>query len=620
MLSSEVLGFTVFALIALSAGQAFTQQNGRTRLLGSSFGVLGINATFDYIIVGGGTAGLTVAQRLAKNPQLSIAVVEGGSFYEIDNGNYSQIPGYDVKFSSPDPASIQPLVDWGFVTAPQTDTRIDTKQQLDNRRIHYTQGKCLGGSSGRNYLAYQRGTRGSYEQWANQIGDQSYTFDNLFPYFQKSPHFTPPDNVKRGAGSSVLYDPNAFSSAGGPLQVSYTNFYQPFSAFIKQGLQKLGLENIAGLNSGSLLGFSEFTLTVDPKAAIRSSSETSFLQEALATSTLQVYQKSIAKRILFNDSKVAQGVIVETAGVQYELSARKEIIVSAGVFRTPQMLMVSGVGPSATLRGLNIPIISALEGVGQGMQDQPYYSLAYKVNVSTNSRLLVDPAFAAQATEDFLACQTGPLSSPGGNWVGWEKIPSPLRDGLSKAALSDLSTFPDDWPEIELLPLASAAIPATDTDNYAISSIALLTTTSRGNVTIVSTDTNDNPVVSTNWLSTDTDQELAVAGFKRARQLAASISITVGPEVLPGPQVRTDEQILQFIRGTVGPIHHASATCAMGTRSNPNAVIDPTGKVYGVQGLRVVDASAFPLLPPGHPQATVYMLAEKIADEILNGE
>ncbi|KAL9010428.1 MAG: hypothetical protein Q9173_004637, partial [Seirophora scorigena] len=551
-------------------------------------------------VVGGGTAGLTIAQRLAEKPGLSVAVVEGGSFYEIDNGNYSQIPAYDVQFSSPDPASIQPLVDWGIVTAAQT--------QLDNRRIHYTQGKCLGGSSGRNYLVYQRGTRGSYQQWANQVGDESYTFDRLLRYFQKSARFTPPDNVKRGAAGSVLYDADAFSSTGGPLQVSYTNFYQPFSAFIKQGLQKLGLKNIPGMNSGSLLGFSEFTLTVDPQAAIRSSSETSFLQEAIATSTLQVYQKSVAKRILFDDRKVAQGVIVETAGVLYELSARKEVIVSAGVFRTPQMLMVSGVGPSATLRELNVPIISALEGVGQGMQDQPYYTLAYKVNVTTNSQLLVDPAFAAQATEDFLASQTGPLSSPGGNWVGWEKI----RDGLSKAVLTDLSTFPDDWPDIELLPLASATFPATDTDNYAISSIALLATTSRGNVTITSTDTNDNPVVSTNWLLTKTDQELAVAGFKRARQLAAATGITVGPEVLPGPQVRTDEQILQFIRSTVGPIHHASATCAMGKRNNPNAVVDPTGKVYGVQGLRVVDASAFPLLPPGHPQATVCKLFHEI--------
>ncbi|KAL8901478.1 MAG: hypothetical protein Q9207_005176 [Kuettlingeria erythrocarpa] len=577
MLLLEILGFAAFAFIPLSAGQsfgqAFTQQSGRTRLLGSSFGTLGINASFDYVIVGGGTAGLTVARRLAQNPQLSVAVVEGGSFYEIDNGNYSQIPGYATRFSSADPASIQPLVDWGIVTLPETVRsqvarvfgsavpNTDTEQQLNNRRIHYTQGKCLGGrsvilypllfptqaeesdSSGRNYLAYHRGTRGSYQQWANQIGDQSYTFDKLLPYFQRSVRFSPPDYVKRGAESSVLYDQDAFSSAGGPLHVSYRNFYQPFSAFIKQGLQKLGLKNIAGLNSGSLLGFSEPTVTVDPKAAIRSSSETSFLQEAIATSTLQVYQNSLAKRIVFNDAKDAQAVIIETAGVEYKLLAKKEVILSAGVFRSPQMLMVSGVGPSSTLGRLKVPVVSALEGVGQGMQ------------------LLVNPAVAAKATEDYLETQTGPLSSAGSNWVGWEKVPRPLRDGLSKAAISDLSAFAEDWPELELLPIAAATVPVTDADNYATVSIALLTTTSRGNVTIASTDTNDNPLVSTNWLLTSTDQELAVAGFKRARQIAAATGITVGPEVFPGPQIQTDEQILQFLRGTVGPIHHASATC-----------------------------------------------------------
>ncbi|KAL8725086.1 MAG: hypothetical protein Q9166_007580 [cf. Caloplaca sp. 2 TL-2023] len=634
MLSAKTVAATVLALVTLSQGQSFTQQQGgRTRLLGSSFGILGLNATFDYIIIGGGTAGLTVAQRLAENPQLSVAVIEGGSFYEIDNGNYSQIPAYDVQFSSPDPASIQPLIDWGIVTSPQA--------QLRNRRIHYTQGKCLGGSSGRNYLAYQRGTRGSYQQWANQVGDQSYAFEKVLAYFQKSPHFTPPNYAKRGPGSSLLYDPNAFTASGGPLQVSYTNFYQPISSFIKQALQKLGLKNIAGLNSGSLLGFSEFTLTVDPKTGTRSSSETSFLQDAIARSMLQVYQKTVAKKIVFDNEKSARGVVVETGGVEYELSARKEVILSAGVvgaqrnhsmygmkaeciqFRSPQLLMVSGIDHPA-------------DGMGK---DQPYYSLAYKVNVSTNSQLLVNPAFAAQATEDFLTSQTGPLNSGGGNWVGWEKIPPSLRDGLSKATLTDLAGFPADWPEIELLPLASATAPAADSDNYAAVSIALLTTTSRGNVTISSIDTNTNPVVTLNWLLSATDREVAVAAFKRARQLAAATGITIGPEVLPGAQVQTDEQILEFIRGTVGPIHHASATCSMGRRNDTNAVVDPAAKVYGVQGLRVVDASAFPLLPPGHPQAsvckttrrsrrrnlanpasTIDMLAEKIADDMLKAK
>ncbi|KAL8640853.1 MAG: hypothetical protein Q9228_002273 [Teloschistes exilis] len=614
MVSAKSVVSTALALFVLSHGQTFTQQQARrTRLLGSSFGILGVNATFDYVmqVIGGGTAGLTIAQRLAENPQLSVAVIEGGSFYELDNSNYSQIPAYDVQFSSPDPASIQPLVDWGIVASPQTVGRAleDLFVEPSSRAviISHTNGKLNARIASRvdQSDGCRSGTRGSYQQWADQVDDQSYVFDRLLAYFKKSPHLTPPDYAKRGPASSVLYSSDAFSPAGGPLQVSYTNFYQPFSSYIKLGLQKLGLENIAGLNSGSLLGISEFTLTIDPTTGVRSSSETSFLQKAIQNSTLQVYQRTVARKIVFDDGKRAKSVLVETAGVKYELSARKEVILSAGVFRSPQLLMVSGIGPTSTLSRLGIPIVSALEGVGQGMQDQPYYSLAYKVNVSTNSQLLVNPAFVAQATEDFLTSQTGPLSSPGGNWVGWEKIPASLRGGLSNTALTDLAKFPGDWPDLELLPLAASAAPAVDKDNYAAVSIALLATTSKGNVTILSDDTDQNPVVSLNWLLTATDREVAVAGFKRARQLAAATGITVGPEVLPGAQVQTDEQILEFIRSTVGPIHHASATCAMGRRNNSNAVVDSTAKVFGVQGLRVVDASAFPLLPPGHPQATV---------------
>lgn len=190
--------------------------------------------------------------------------------------------------------------------------------------------------------------------------------------------------------------------------------------------------------------------------------------------------------------------------------------------------------------------------------------------MATNLQLLVDRASAAQATEDFLRSQTRPLSSvleatgliPSHPYLSKkdEKDSPSARDELSKATISDLSRFPDDWLEIEPLPLAAATAPAADTGNYAVSSISLLTSTFRDNVTIATTDTNDNPAISTNWLLANTDQELAVAGVKHARQLAAATGITVGPEVFPGPQVRTDEQILQFILGTVGPIHHASAT------------------------------------------------------------
>ena len=188
---------------------------------------------------------------------------------------------------------------------------------------------------------------------------------------------------------------------------------------------------------------------------------------------------------------------------------------------------------------------------------------------------------------------------------GFEKLPDKLRANLSPETLSDLATFPSDWPVLELLPVGSAGGVTNSTGNYIAVDAIILTTTSRGNVTINSTDANDNPIVSPNWLLTTTDQELAVQALKRVREVAVSTGSTVGPEVIPGPAVQSDVEILEYIRQTVMPVYHASATCAMGKPSDPNAVVDTHGRVFGVKGLRVIDSSAFPFLPPGHCQSTV---------------
>ena len=163
------------------------------------------------------------------------------------------------------------------------------------------------------------------------MGDQSYTFNSILPFFEKSPQFTPPNYFKRGTGSEVSYDVASFNPKGGPLQVSYSNFYQPMSSFIKQAFSRLGLQSIAGLNSGKLIGFSEFTLTIDPQTGTRSSSETSFLQDSIDSTILQVYQKTLAQKIVFDRKKTATGVNVITAGRKYTLSATKEVILAAGV-------------------------------------------------------------------------------------------------------------------------------------------------------------------------------------------------------------------------------------------------------------------------------------------------
>ena len=176
-----------------------------------------------------------------------------------------------------------------------------------------------------------RGTTGSYQRWADLAEDQSFTFDNILPFFKRSINYTRPNYAKRGPHSQVKIDPSVFSQSGGPLQVSYFNYYLPFSKYVARALQSVGLTEIAGANSGTLFGYTETTATLDPRAETRSSSESSFLQQAVATSKIQIYHSTLANRILFDGSKNAVGVSVTTAGSTYELLANEEVIVSAGV-------------------------------------------------------------------------------------------------------------------------------------------------------------------------------------------------------------------------------------------------------------------------------------------------
>lgn len=295
--------------------------------------------TFRREVVGGGTAGITIASRLAENSYLSVAIIEAGGFYEVDNGNYSVLPG--LYFASPFyPATEtfpqQPLVDWGLVSTSQAGAL--------NRKIHYTQGKTLSGSSALNAMAYHRASLGSYQRWADTVGDQSYTFPNLLSYFQKSCNFSPPDDGKRmTANATVEFDPRVFSVDGGPLHVSYSNWVDPALTWFQRAFVAIGLPiSSKGFNSGSLAGKSSWIpSTIDPVKGERSSSQTSFLRQAIDKSNIFVYTQAQATKILFN-STAAHQVNVTTRGVSYVISARKEIILSAGVFHSPQLLMLSG--------------------------------------------------------------------------------------------------------------------------------------------------------------------------------------------------------------------------------------------------------------------------------------
>ncbi|KAI0149829.1 GMC oxidoreductase [Hypoxylon sp. NC0597] len=593
-----------------------------TGILGTSFGIPGQDYEFDYIVVGGGQAGLAMAARLSENDALTVGVIEAGSFYELTNGNLSEIPSNGNWFAGKDINDWNPGVDWGFVTEPQ--------QALLDVRAHYPRGRTLGGSSARNYMTYHLGTRESYDKMAREINSSDYTFDNFFPYFTKSQKFTPPvgGTFDRFANSTPQYDPSRLGTKG-PLSVLYPKYAQPFGSWAAMGFEAIGLKSQRGFESGNLSGAYAYPLaTIRNEENTRESSETAFLRPHLGVHNpnLITFISTLAKRVLFDEQKRATGVLVDTQGLQYTIRARKEVIVSAGAFQSPQLLMVSGIGPKDTLQQYGIEVLQDSPGVGQNMKDHVLFGSSYRVNVVTGSAF-GNPAQAAEFEKQY-AQGKGPMTNPGIDILGWERLP---RNNLTNATISALSSaFTSDWPEIEYLPTGGffgnstnfQKIQPTDGYQYATVVAGLVATLSTGNVTIRSNDTADAPIINPNWLSHPADKEVAIASFKRTRQIweaPAMRPLLIGDEYYPGKDVATDDQIWRYIQESFSTIFHAACTCKMGPASDPMAVLDANAKVRGVTGLRVVDASSLPILPPGHPMSTIYALAEKIADDIHNG-
>lgn len=413
------------------------------------------------------------------------------------------------------------------------------------------------------------------------------------------------------------------------MQISWPNWANPIGTWARKALSAAGMQSIAGFNSGKLIGSAWVSQTLNPVSQHRSSSQSSFLDDAMRNTDIVVYPQTLGKQILFNSKKTATGVLVVTGGASYSLHARKEIILSAGTFQSPQLLMVSGIGPRQILENHDIPVLSDLPGVGQNLWDQAYYGISFRVNVETSSRVNNDKIYAAQAAQDYLSNQTGPLTSVGA-FIGFEKPPLSYRRNLTAATQAKLnSTFPADWPEVEYLVESSfdgyntnyTAIDPNDGYQYATISSALVAPLSRGNISISSADAGDPPLINPNWITDPADVEVAIAAFKRVRELWRLMNgTTIGEEYFPGTaNVSSDEEILDFIRRALITLWHAAGTCKMGKAEDVDAVVDSRARVKGVNGLRVVDASVFPLLPPGHPQATVYAIAEKVAEDILMG-
>jgi choline dehydrogenase len=446
-------------------------------------------------------------------------------------------------------------------------------------------------------MAYAHTTKGALAKWASDVGDAAYAYENAQRLYRKSTHLWAPPNSLRFANATPQFDFKADgANAGGPLDVSYPNYGQPWATWVAKAMNAVGIPNTASFVNGKLMGSAWMTATINPRNGHRASAATAFATPYLSRPNLRILNSTLAERVLFNAQKKATGVSVSDATANYTVKARKEVILAAGVFQSPQLLLLSGVGPKETLDKYAIPVIANRAGVGRNLNDHVYYGVSYRVNVQTTSSLMYGTT-AADAGAQWNTNGTGLLSSPGGDYFGYEKVPASLRTGFAPATAAELKTLPADWPEIQYVSLpafagdleSSSAGSPPDGFQYATLLAALVAPSSVGNVTISSSRAKDPPVINPNWMTTQRDIDLVVAGFKRLRQILESPAIkpvTIGPEYYPGAaaSVQTDTQILQQVKRSFQTMFHAAATCKMGKSTDQSAVVDSSARVYGVSG------------------------------------
>ncbi|KAF9567995.1 alcohol oxidase [Agrocybe pediades] len=572
---------------------------------GSSLATNAASSSFDYVVVGGGTAGLVVASRLTEDPSISVLVLEAGHSDSIDFN--VTVPGLDLTVTGGS------IVDWNYTTAPQ--------QFLLNRTIAYPRGFVLGGSSSTNFMAYTRGAAAGYDAWA-KLGNPGWDWKGVFPYFKKSTHFTPPFKNQ----SEVVFDITAYENpTGGPLELSYGGYIEPISIYFSQGLANTSGPNLqeGEINDGFPMGQAYLPLTVDPTHMTRSSSSASFLAVAAQRKNLQVITSALATRLLFAPTTPANPTPVVT-GVEYsdvngklqQATATREVVLSAGTFGSPQLLMVSGIGPKKDLTAQNIPIRVQNEAVGQNMWDHLFFGPIYEVteNITTFNQFNANQTLFLKYLMQWRNNQ-GELSGAISSMSAYERIPSDVLANIPGG--DQLEALDPTWPHIQLEVIAGGGPPTPQPGNFVAPAAVLLYPFSKGFVSLTSNSTKDKVIVQPNWLSSETDRQAAIWAFKQVREvmLSETLAPIVIREAFPGLQAQSDADILTAIQTVAHPIYQASGTCAMRQLSD-EGVVDPTLKVYGVKNLRVIDASIMPIIPSANTMAPTYMIAEKGADLI----
>jgi choline dehydrogenase len=524
-------------------------------------------AGYDYIIVGSGSAGSVLANRLSANPAVKVLLVEAGG---SDRSLFVRMPAGIAK--------IGPKSNWGYDTAPQPT--------MAGRRMYWPRGKLLGGSSSINAMVYIRGQAADYDLW-RQLGNAGWSYADVLPFFVKAER------------NERLHD--QFHGSGGPLNVAERPYTNVLSRVFLEAAQQIGIALNPDFNGAVQAGCGLFRVT--QKNGERWSAASAYLRPAAARTNLTIRTAAQATRILIEHGR-AVGIEYERGRSRHTARAAQEVLVAGGAINSPQLLMLSGVGPAAELRAAGVSPVLDLPGVGKNLQDH----LNVNIIQRTTRPVTLDGKGAGLASIavalEFLMFKTGPGTS-----------------NVAEAGAFVASRLGAATPDIQyhFIPAQVVNHARTILDGHGVTLHACcLRPESRGEIRLASADPLAAPVIDPRYLASDYDRKILIDGIRRGREIlaAAAFKPWLGEERLPGAASQSDADIDAFIRATAETEYHPVGTCKMG--SDPMAVVDEQLRVRGIERLRVIDASIMPTIVSGNTNAPTIMIAEKAAEMVLH--
>ena len=518
---------------------------------------------FDVVVVGAGSAGCAVAGRLSEDPSLEVLLLEAGG---SDDVLEVQVPAGLYKVW-------RTRRDWSYTTEPQPG--------LGGRRLFWPRGKLLGGSSSINAMIYMRGAAADYDEWAALTGDASWSYANVLPVFRRME-----DNA-RGA--------DEYHGVGGPLRVEDLRSPHPWTRAVIDSAVAAGHPRNDDFNGARLDGVGQYQ--VNQRRGRRWSAADAYLRPAMTRPNLTVRTGALTTRVL-TESGRATGVEYRCGGRLHTVRADREVVLSGGAINTPQLLMLSGIGPADHLREVGVDVVHDLPGVGSGLQDHPLVPVVWTVRSGTSLRLAESPV----------------------NLARWKALGrGPLTSNLAEAGLYTRSTPEQPEPDLQFhfLPVKFWKQAEVDPDAEAFSALSVLVRVhSRGSVRLRSADPAWAPAIDAGYLTDSRDLDALVCGVEKAREIAAvgPIAQVLADEWSPGAAVQGRDALRASVRNTLESLYHPVSSCRMGT--DEQAVLDSSLRVRGIEGLRVADASAMPTLVRGNTNAPSILIGERAADLI----